>query len=481
MVLKVYNTLSREKEEFKPQDGNYVRMYVCGPTVYDYSHIGHGRSYVAFDVIRRYLEYRGYRVKYVQNFTDVDDKIISRANETGAEPAKLAEKFIAEYFKDFDALGVMRADVYPRVTEHIAEIVAAVQKLVEKNRAYIVEGNVYFDVTTVKDFGKLSHQTMDAMQVGARVEVDERKRNPMDFALWKASKPNEPSWDSPWGKGRPGWHIECSVMSMKYLGETLDIHGGGMDLIFPHHENEIVQSEALTGKEPFAKYWLHNGFINVNKEKMSKSLKNFFTIREVLEKFRPNAVRFFYANTHYRGPIDFSFDALNDATQSLERLQNAYDNLQDYSKKLQKEGKLENGELSKGDQALANASAEARRKFEEAMDDDFNTRDAVAALFDFTREVNRAIAEGSAVDRRTLEGAKETYDILGGIIGVLGVKPAAGGEEKLIDALMSLIIDMRQHARKRKDFKAADEIRDRLKEAGIVLEDTHEGVKWKRK
>jgi len=487
MVLKVFNTLTRELEEFKPQEDMIVKMYVCGPTVYDYSHIGHGRSYVAFDIIRRYLEYKGYKVKYVQNFTDVDDKIINRAKEMGVEPAKLAEKFIAEYFKDLDALGVRRADVHPRVTEHINDIIAAVEKLVNKKHAYVVDGNVYFDITTVKDFGKLSHQSLENLQVGARVEIDERKRNPMDFALWKASKEGEPAWKSPWGLGRPGWHIECSVMSMKYLGETLDIHGGGMDLIFPHHENEIVQSEALTGKIPFARYWLHNGFINVNKEKMSKSLKNFFTIREVLEKFSPESLRFFYANTHYRGPIDFSFDALTESAQALERLQNAYENLIEYKNRLEKEGRTTDKgkgseqEVNQALEQLDQAVKTVQKRFEDAMDDDFNTREAIAALFDYTREVNRVLASGNINDIKRIDDAISMYETLGNVLGILGKKRPASNDEKMIESLMGLIIEIRQQARNRKDFATSDKIRDRLKELGITLEDTHEGVKWKRK
>ncbi|MEM2899758.1 MAG: cysteine--tRNA ligase, partial [Thermoplasmata archaeon] len=477
--------LTRELEEFKPQEDMKVKMYVCGPTVYDYSHIGHGRSYVAFDIIRRYLEYKGYKVKYVQNFTDVDDKIINRAKEMGVEPAKLAERFISEYFRDMDALGVKRADVYPRVTEHIKDIVEAVEKLVNKKHAYVVDGNVYFDITTVKDFGKLSHQSLENLQVGARVEIDERKRNPMDFALWKASKDGEPGWKSPWGLGRPGWHIECSVMSMKYLGETLDIHGGGMDLIFPHHENEIVQSEALTGKVPFARYWLHNGFINVNKEKMSKSLKNFFTIREVLEKFSPEAVRFFYANTHYRGPIDFSFEALTESAQALDRLQNAYENLLDYKNKLEKEGKSAGNGEGNEDKTLVQQFAQAiktvEKRFEDAMDEDFNTREAIAALFDYTREVNRMLASGDLHDIKSIDDAINVYERLGNVLGILGKKRTVSDDEKIIESLMGLIIEIRQQARARKDFSTSDKIRDRLKEIGIVLEDTHEGVKWKRK
>ena len=384
MPLRFYNTLTSAVEDFRPIQDMVVRMYVCGPTVYDYSHMGHARSYIVFDVIRRFLKYRGYNVIYVQNFTDVDDKILRKAAEMGVTPLEVSRRYIAAYFEDFDRLNVMRADYYPRVSENMDSIIDMITGLVENGHAYASDGSVYFSIDSMKsDVGVLSHQSYDALKVGARIELDERKRNPMDFVLWKASKPGECIyWESPWGKGRPGWHVECSAMSIKLLGDQIDIHGGGMDLIFPHHESEVLQSEAYTGKRPFAKYWIHNGFLLINKEKMSKSLGNFFLIRDVLKKYPPDVVRFFVLNTNYQSPLDYSDAALEEAEKSYSRLQNAVSEVQ--SRLGQPPGEASG-------QDIARLVDESRAKFDAAMDDNFSTREAIAAAFDFTREVNRLL------------------------------------------------------------------------------------------
>ncbi|MBM4247907.1 MAG: cysteine--tRNA ligase [Euryarchaeota archaeon] len=465
MALKVHNTASGELEEFRPAHGNRVHMYVCGPTVYDFCHIGHARSYVAFDTIRRYLEYKGYAVIYLQNFTDVDDKILKRARETGRDPREVSRFFIDAYFEDMGRLGVRRANFHPRVTDHIPEIIATVRDLVDKKHAYVADGDVFFCVTSMKDVvGRLSHQKLEDMLVGARVEPDEKKCDPIDFALWKRSKPGEPGWESPWGQGRPGWHIECSTMSTLYLGNTLDIHGGGMDLIFPHHESEIMQSEAHTG-ETFARYWLHNGFINVNKEKMSKSLGNFFTIREVLARYEPEVVRLFLVSTHYRSQIDFADTLLDEARTARARLRNAYDAL----------GQARDS----GDGAVGEETAKAieasRTRFVAGMDDDFNTREAVASLFDLANFSNALLHKGgtSRGDREALLGA---FRELGGVLGLLQDRPQ---DADIVGGLVRLLDEVRQEARARKDYATSDKIRDRLRELGVVVEDGAQGLRWK--
>ncbi|MFZ5942507.1 MAG: cysteine--tRNA ligase [Bacillota bacterium] len=465
-VLYVYNTLTRRKEEFKPREEGHVRMYVCGPTTYNFIHLGNARPIVVFDTIRRYLEYLGYKVTYIQNFTDVDDKIIKRANEEGEDPLKLASRYIIEYFEDADKLKVRRADIHPKVSEHMDEIIDFVRRLIDKGYAYAIDGDVYFSVRKFADYGKLSGRSVDDLLSGARVEVDQRKNDPLDFALWKKAKPEEPAWDSPWGKGRPGWHIECSAMSCKYLGEEFDIHGGGYDLVFPHHENEIAQTEALLDA-PMAKYWLHNGFITINQEKMSKSLGNFFLLREILDKFDPMVVRFYLLATHYRSPLDFDDEKLQVAQKGLERLKNAY---------LQLERNVKTVNSGKGER-LIEASQKAREDFNEAMNDDFNTALAVAALFELAREVNTYVKEVD-LDKIALEQAKEVFDQL---LEVLGISFAVKGldDDKVVNSLMELIIELRQKARKEKDFGTADKIRDRLKEAGIILEDSPQGTSWK--
>jgi len=464
--LQVYNTLTRKKEQFIPKEEGHVRMYVCGPTTYNYIHLGNARPIVVFDTVRRYLEYLGYKVTYIQNFTDVDDKIIKRANEEGEKPLELAAKYINEYFKDADKLSVKRADVHPKVSEHMEEIIDFIKKLEQKGYAYEVDGDVYFAVRKFADYGKLSGRSIDDLLAGARVEVDQRKKDPLDFALWKKAKEGEPAWNSPWGEGRPGWHIECSAMSCKYLGEEFDIHGGGYDLVFPHHENEIAQTEALTGA-PMARYWLHNGFITINQEKMSKSLSNFFLLREILEKFDPAVIRFYLLSTHYRSPLDFDDEKLQVAQKGLERLKNSY---------LQLVNGLKAADDLPNGNKLKTMAEKAREDFENAMNDDFNTALAIAALFDLAREVNTYLKE-TQLDKQTLFKAKEVFDDLLGILGIAFSEKEVSN--KKLDELMGVVIALRQNARKAKDFQTADFIRDELKKIGIILEDTPQGTNWK--
>jgi cysteinyl-tRNA synthetase len=465
MVLKVHNTASGELEEFRSGHGNRVHMYVCGVTVYDYCHIGHARSYVAFDTIRRYLEYKGYTVIYLQNFTDIDDKILKRAKEKGEEPRAVADFFINAYFEDMDRLGIRRANFHPRVTDHIPEIIETVKDLVAKKNAYVADGDVYFCVTSMKDVvGRLSHQKLEDMLVGARVEPDEKKCDPIDFALWKKSKPGEPGWDSPWGQGRPGWHIECSTMSTLYLGNTLDIHGGGMDLIFPHHESEIMQSEAHTG-EPFARYWLHNGFININKEKMSKSLGNFFTIREVLARYEPEVVRLFLVSTHYRSQIDFADSLLEEAKTAHARLRNAYETLRQAP---------ENGAAEAGGETKKAIEA-SRARFIAGMDEDFNTREAVASLFDLASFSNALLHKGG-ISRGDRDALLAAFRELGGVLGLLQERPQ---DSDIVGALVKLLDEVRQESRSRKDYATSDKVRDRLKQIGVVMEDSAQGLRWR--
>jgi len=461
--MRLYNTLTKRKEEFVPLREGEVRMYSCGPTVYDYFHIGNARPFIIFDTLRRYLEYKGYKVIFVQNFTDIDDKMIKRANEEGITVKELGDRFINEYFKDADALGIKRATFHPRATQHIGDMIALIKKLIEKGVAYEVNGNVYFDTSAFPEYGKLSGQKLEELEAGARVEVEEGKRNPMDFALWKAQKPGEPAWDSPWGKGRPGWHIECSVMAMKYLGDTIDIHAGGQDLIFPHHENEIAQSEAVTGK-PFARYWLHNGYINVNNQKMSKSLGNFFTVRDILKQFDPEVVRFFMLSAHYRNPINFSEDMLRQAQSALERLYNCKANLLHMM-----ENAVER-ELSEEEIDFIQRLAGYKVKFEEAMDDDINTADALAAIFDMVRDINSQLSASSS--KQAVERAYALLDELTGVLGLLRKDP-----RQELDPEIKALIEKRQQARKEKNWALADQIRDELRSRGIILEDTPQGVR----
>jgi len=469
MGLVVYNTLTQKKEEFKPRSKGKVKMYVCGTTPYDHCHLGHGRCYVVFDVIRKYLEYKGYKVTYVQNFTDVDDKIISRARELGGKVEDVAEEYISEYFEVMNGLNIREANSYPKTTEHIQEMVKLIEKLIKRGYAYLVEGDVYFEVAKFDGYGKLSHRSPEEMQAGARIEVDKRKRNPLDFALWKSAKPDEPSWESPWGKGRPGWHIECSAMSMGYLGTSFDIHGGGQDLIFPHHENEIAQSEAATGKS-FVKYWLHNGFVTVNKEKMSKSLGNFFTLSEIYEKYSPRVVRFFLISQHYRSPIDFSDDKLEEAKKSLERFHNTLDNIEFLLKGL-KPGKKKS--LPKREGTIL---SETKKKFITAMDDDFNTARALGYIFDLAGKTNKITSERNP-DLSFLLGAERALKGMGSLLGFVKEKDIEkiGVEEFQIEKL----IEERDFARKKNDWGKADRIRSDLEKKGIILEDTPAGTRWK--
>ncbi|OPZ92339.1 MAG: Cysteine--tRNA ligase [Firmicutes bacterium ADurb.Bin419] len=466
--MKIYNTLTRKKEEFIPINENEVRMYSCGPTVYNYFHIGNARPFIIFDTVRRYLEYRGYKVNFVQNFTDIDDKMIKRANEENITVKELADRFISEYFTDAKGLGIDKATIHPKATENIDAIIELIKKLEDNGFAYSVNGDVYFSTRKFKEYGKLSHQSLDDLEIGSRIDVDERKQDPMDFAIWKAQKPGEPAWDSPWGKGRPGWHIECSAMANKYLGETIDIHSGGQDLVFPHHENEIAQSEAANGK-PFARYWMHNGFINVNNEKMSKSAGNFFTVRDIAEKFDYEVIRFFMLSAHYRSPINFSADLLEQAQNGLERIYNCLENLLYLGEHAQEK------ELTDEEKALQSRLLEIKDKFIEGMEDDINTADAIAAIFDMVKEVNSNITASTNSSREIIEFSHSLIKELGGVLGI-GQKQ----KENDLDSEIEELISQRQQARKEKNWKLSDEIRDKLKGMGIVLEDTPQGVKWKR-
>ncbi len=461
--MRLYNTLTRRKEEFKPLCSGEVKMYSCGPTVYNYFHIGNARPFIVFDTLRRYFEYCGYKVTFVQNFTDIDDKMISRANDEGITVKALGERFIAEYFKDADALGIRRATVHPRATENIDAIIGIIKTLIEKGSAYGSDGDVYFSTRSFEGYGKLSHQPLEELEAGARIDVNEQKQDVMDFALWKKQKPGEPAWESPWGLGRPGWHIECSAMANKYLGETIDIHSGGQDLIFPHHENEIAQSECANCK-PFARYWLHNGYINIDNQKMSKSLGNFFTVRDILAEFDPETVRFFMLSAHYRSPVNFSKDLMVQAQTGLDRLYTCIYNL---------EFLLESAAEGEADEGVAALLDGYKKAFSEAMDDDLNTALAISALFDLVRDVNSLV--GADAGKDTVVLAIDTIKTLGGVLGILQ-KP----QDKGVDAEVEKLIAERQQARKDKNFALADAIRDKLNAQGIILEDTPSGVKWRK-
>lgn len=462
--MKIYNTLTRKKEEFVPIDENEIKIYVCGPTVYNFFHIGNARPFVVFDTLRKYLEYRGKNVKFVQNFTDVDDKILRRANEEGITPTQVSEKYIKEYFKDAEALNIERATVHPRVTENMKEIITFVQNLIDKGYAYESDGDVYFDTRKFKDYGKLSKQNIDELEMGARIEVGEKKKDPLDFALWKKQKEGEGlAWDSPWGKGRPGWHIECSVMATKYLGDTIDIHAGGQDLTFPHHENEIAQSEAETGK-PFANYWMHNGYITIDNEKMSKSKGNFFTVRDILKDYDGEVMRFFLLSGHYRSPINFSRELMEQAKNGLARMHNAKMNL----KHLIANG---SGAMTETEQKQLSALEGYRQKFINAMDDDLNTADAISVVFELIKDINTDVKDGASK-----AFAEKCLSLLMEFADVLGLLQHDEGDSA-IDAEIQKLVDERQAARKAKNFKRADEIRDQLKAQGIIIEDTPQGVK----
>ncbi len=460
--MKLYNSMTGKKEKFVPIEEGKVKMYSCGPTVYNYFHIGNARPFIIFDTLRRYFEYLGYEVSFVQNFTDIDDKMIKRANEEGITVKELAERFIAEYFTDAKGLGICEATVHPRATENIDAIIELIKSLEDKGFAYNVDGDVYFSVKKFGEYGKLSHQPLENLELGARIEVGDKKKEPMDFALWKAQKPGEPAWESPWGMGRPGWHIECSAMATKYLGETIDIHSGGKDLIFPHHENEIAQSECAHGKT-FANYWLHNGYINVDNQKMSKSLGNFFTVRDVSAKFDYVVIRFFMLSAHYRNPINFSDELLTQAQTGLERINTCLDNM-DFLLASAPDG--ENAEAIKALDSFKEA-------FIKAMDDDINTADAVSTIFDIVKYCNTTFNE--TTEASTLSYAISLTKELMNVLGILKET-----SKDFLDSDIEALIEERNNARKNKDFNRADEIRDMLKDAGIILEDTRAGVKWKR-
>jgi cysteinyl-tRNA synthetase len=468
MSLKIYNTLTQEKEEFQPIDPPQVKMYVCGITPYDETHLGHARAYLTFDVIRRYLEESGYQVNYIQNITDIDDKIIQKSKVKSQNYKEIVEEYTNSYFEVMDRLNVRRADRYPKATEHIKEMIGWIDGLVDRGYAYAVDGDVYYEVEKFKGYGKLSKRKKKDMQAGARVAVDERKKNPLDFALWKKAKEGEPSWESPWGPGRPGWHIECSVMSSQYLGEQFDIHGGGMDLIFPHHENEIAQAEAATGKAPWVKYWIHNGFVTVNKQKMSKSLGNFFTLKEIFEKFDPMVVRFFLLSTHYRSPINYSDREIASAREAYGRIVKF---VQDIGFLLEKSAEqAPTIELEDLEEELL----EFKDKFRAAMDDDFNTAGAIAEIFELIHYCNKKLEEGE-VEKECLEVMKRSVLEMCGTLGMkTGPRPEAKGPRLEVQKLIA----ERDEAREKKDFAKADKIRLKLKEMGIELEDTPYGTRW---
>ena len=464
--MKIYNTLTRKKEEFIPINKDEVTMYSCGPTVYDYFHIGNARPFIIFDTMRRYLEYSGYKVKFVQNFTDIDDKMINRANREGITVKELGDKFIAEYFKDAKALGINEASVHPKATENIDAIIDIIKKLEENGYAYNVDGDVYFSTKKFREYGKLSKQPLEDLEAGARIDVNEHKKDAMDFALWKAQKEGEPAWESPWGMGRPGWHIECSAMANKYLGETIDIHSGGQDLIFPHHENEIAQSECANHK-PFAHYWMHNGYININNQKMSKSLGNFFTVRDIIKKYDPEIVRFFMLSSHYRNPINFSEVLMEQSKSAVERVYTCIDNLHfliDNS---------EERDLNDREKEYSQKLDEYKQKFIDAMDDDLNTADAIAAVFDIVYASNTYLSTDTKNAHSIIDKALSTIKELGDVLGLFNKN-----KNNSLNTEIEAMIEERNRARKDKNWAKADEIRDRLKEMHIILKDTPMGVKW---
>lgn len=465
MSIHIYNTLTREKERFVPLEEGKVKMYVCGPTVYNYIHIGNSRPVIVYDTVRRYLTYRGYEVNFVSNFTDVDDKIIKTANELGEDVSELTERFIEAYFEDVTALGCKKADSHPRVTEHMTSIIEFIEVLIDKGYAYESQGDVYYRTRKFDGYGKLSHQSVDDLKIGARIQTGEKKEDALDFALWKDAKPGEISWESPWGKGRPGWHIECSVMARELLGDTIDIHAGGQDLTFPHHENEIAQSEAYTGKQ-FARYWMHNGYINIDNEKMSKSLGNFVLVNDIRKQIDPQVLRFFMLSVHYRNPINFSQELVENAKAGLERIRTSYANL---AHRLEASPEL-------GDHAdiWLHKLAEVRAQFEKAMDDDFNSANGIATLFELASLANTYLLE-KHTQAEVLQAFMKLTTELAGVLGIeVDVK------EEVLDAEIDALIEERIQARKEKNFKRADEIRDQLKDLNIILEDTAQGIRWKR-
>ena len=463
--MRLYNTLTGQERDFVPADGKTVKMYVCGVTPYSATHVGHALSYVIFDTLRRYLEHLGYQVKHVQNFTDVDDKIIQRAQEAGISEEELSERYIADFFRTMDALNIRRADTYPRATQEIPGIIAAIQDLVDKDFAYPSAGDVYFRVNRRPDYGKLSHRTLEGMIAGARVQVDEDKEHPMDFALWKGAKAGEPAWESPWGPGRPGWHIECTAMSLRYLDYPLDIHGGGQDLIFPHHENEIAQSEAYTGIEPFANYWVHNGLLRLGEDKMSKSLGNLVSVEEALERHSADALRAYFLSSHYRSPLQYSDEGSAAMERSFDRFRHAL--------RPDRDGAAGDAAATGDNSGAALSPAPFQERFTAAMDDDLNTPQAIAALFDLAREINRARDAGQPV-----AAAQDALRQLGGILGLTFESRPAGREELAAQPFIELLVNTRAELRQARQYALADQIRDNLAAQGVVLEDTPNGTLW---
>lgn len=466
-MLKIYNTLTKKVEEFIPIDPNEVKIYMCGPTVYDYFHIGNARSFVMADMVRRYLEYKGYKVKFAMNLTDVDDKIIKKANEEKRTTTSVTDDYINAFFEDIAKLKIKKASVYPKATEHMNDIIDMIKNLEKDKYAYNVDGNVFYNVNKFDEYGKLSGKNIEELESGARIEVNDEKKDPLDFALWKKAKANEPYWDSPWGKGRPGWHIECSAMSCKHLGETFDIHAGGSDLIFPHHENEIAQSEAANHK-PFVKYWLHFGFLNINEEKMSKSLGNFFTAREVLKKYSAEAIRMFFAQAYYRGPLNFADDLLSAAEKGLEKINNLVDKV--------------NVEIKKSNTGVKPEFDfnSYYKRFEEAMDEDLNTPQAIAVVFDFVKDVNKVIASTENADVSFYNDVKTFLTKTAeDVLGIVDFNKTTAGDDKLVNDLIELLITLRTEAKQNKNYQLSDTIRDRLKELGVVLQDSKEGTSYK--
>jgi cysteinyl-tRNA synthetase len=464
VAIKIYNTLTRKKEEFVPLEEGKVKMYVCGPTVYNYIHIGNARPAIVFDTVRRYFEFRGYDIKFISNFTDVDDKLIRAANELGSDVPTIAERFINAYHEDVSALGCKRADAHPRVMESIDIIIEFISKLIEKDFAYESEGDVYFRTRKFEGYGKLSHQSVDDLRLGARIEVGEKKQDALDFALWKAAKEGEISWESPWGHGRPGWHIECSAMAKKYLGDTIDIHAGGQDLTFPHHENEIAQSEAFSGKQ-FARYWMHNGYINIDNEKMSKSLGNFVLVHDIIKMHNPQVLRFFMLSVHYRNPINYSEELLENTAAAFDRIKTSYENL--------KHRREMSVNLNEQKQEWLEKIAALRNEFIDAMDDDFNTANAVSVLFELSKQANYYLLEKNT----SIEVIDAFLKEMDELVTVLGLTLK---DEELLDEEIEELIQKRIEARKNRDFQLSDQIRDQLKEMNIILEDTPQGTRWKR-
>jgi cysteinyl-tRNA synthetase len=465
MTIQIYNTLTRKKEEFIPLEKDKVKMYVCGPTVYNYIHIGNARPAIVFDTVRRYFQYRGYEVNYVSNFTDVDDKLIRVANEVGVDVPTIADRFIEAYFEDVTALGCQKADVHPRVTESMDIIIDFISTLIEKGYAYESEGDVYFHTRRFDGYGKLSHQSIDELRIGSRIAVGEKKADSLDFALWKAAKEGEIHWESPWGKGRPGWHIECSAMAKKYLGDTIDIHAGGQDLAFPHHENEIAQSEALTGKT-FARYWMHNGYINIDNEKMSKSLGNFVLVHDILKEVDPQVLRLFMLSVHYRHPINYSGELLENTRAGLERIKTSYQNL--------KHRQESSANLTDNNEKWLQEMDDLRQSFVKEMDDDFNTANGISVLFELSSLANRYLLEKNT-DTEVIDSFLSLFEELLGVLGITLTQ-----DDELLDEEIESLIQQRIQARKDRNFELSDRIRDQLKELNIILEDTPQGTRWKR-